>query len=335
MSDCIARRQALASLWGAALVGSVPVLAQAQAQASALRFSGAYGDAVFHTQNLRQFARRVAELAGSPVELGVNSQLKPMAEVLPALETGELAFGEVLMSSYGAKYPLLAIDSLPFIVRGFEDAAHMWEASRKAVGDEMLAHGVRVLYAVPWPGQGLYSRSVVNQLSDLKGLRLRVYNDATKRLAEMSGATTTTIAAQDLSKAIETGQVDAMVTSSTTGVDSQAWKFMRFFVDLRAWIPKNMVCVSEKVWTGFNPTVRQSLLEAAKQAETQGWQLARSADEAAKKQLAEQRVQVLPPTAELRRTLDQLGERFGREWAQKAGITGTQSLLGYYARRGG
>jgi len=333
VSDCIARRQALASLWGAALLGSGSGLAQAQA--SALRFSGAYGDAVFHTQNLRQFARRVAELAGSPVELGVNSQLKPMAEVLPALETGELAFGEVLMSSYGAKYPLLAIDSLPFIVRGFEDAAHMWEASRKAVGEELLAHGVRVLYAVPWPGQGLYSRIAVNQLSDLKGLRFRVYNDATKRLAELSGATAATIAAQDLSKAIETGQVDAMVTSSTTGVDSQAWKYMKFFVDLRAWIPKNMVCVSEKVWNGFSPAVRQSLLEAAKQAETQGWQMARSADEAAKKQLAEQRVQVVPPTAELRRTLDQLGERFGREWAQKAGITGTQALLGYYARRGG
>ena len=91
MSDCIARRQALASLWGAALFGSGSVLAQPQA--FALRFSGAYGDAVFHTQNLRQFARRVAELAGSPVELGVNSQLKPMAEVLPALEKGELAFG--------------------------------------------------------------------------------------------------------------------------------------------------------------------------------------------------------------------------------------------------
>lgn len=330
MSDSIARRQALASLWGAALFGSGSVLAQAPS----LRFSGAYGDAVFHTQNLRQFARRVTEIVGVPVELGVNSQLKPMAEVLPALEKGELAFGEVLMSSYGAKYPLLTMDSLPFLVRGFEDAAHMWEASRKAVDDEMLAHGVRVLYAVPWPGQGLYSRTAVNQLSDLKGLRLRVYNDATKRLAELSGATPTTIAAQDLSKAIETGQVDAMLTSSTTGVDSQAWKAMRFFIDLRAWIPKNMVCVSEKVWNGFKPAVRQSLLEAAKQAETQGWQMARSADEVAKKQLIEQRVQVVPPSAELRRTLDQMGERFGREWSHKAGITSTQALLGYYARRG-
>jgi TRAP-type C4-dicarboxylate transport system substrate-binding protein len=170
-----------------------------------------------------------------------------------------------------------------------------------------------------WLRQGLYCRAAPSTSSGLRGLRLRVYNDATKRLAELSGATAVTIAAQDLGKAIETGQVDAMLTSSTTGVDSQAWKAMKFFTDMRAWIPKNMVCVSEKVWKGFSPAVQKSLLEAAKQAETQGWQLARSADETAKKQLADQRVQVVPPTADLRRTLDQLASA-GREWAQKAGI---------------
>lgn len=332
MSDCLARRQALASLgWGAlALSAAGPVLAQAPA----LRFSGAYGDAVFHTQNLRQFARRASELLARPIELSVNAQLKPMAEVLPALASGELAFGEVLMSSYGGKYPLLAMDSLPFIVRGFEDASYMWESSRQVISDDLLSRGVRLLYAVPWPGQGLYSRTPVTLLSDLKGLRFRVYNDTTKRLAELSGAVPTTIAAQDLSKALEAGQVDAMMTSSTTGVDSQAWKAMKYFVDLRAWIPKNMVCVSEKVWQGFSPSQQKELLQAAHQAELQGWQMARDADEAAKKLLTEQKIRVMLPTAELRRTLDQLGERFGREWAQKAGIPGTQALLGYYGRRG-
>jgi TRAP-type C4-dicarboxylate transport system substrate-binding protein len=143
VSDCLARRQALASLgWGAlALSAAGPVLAQAPA----LRFSGAYGDAVFHTQNLRQFARRASELLARPIELSVNAQLKPMAEVLPALASGELAFGEVLMSSYGSKYPLLAMDSLPFIVRGFEDASHMWESSRQVISDDLLSRGVRLL----------------------------------------------------------------------------------------------------------------------------------------------------------------------------------------------
>jgi TRAP-type C4-dicarboxylate transport system substrate-binding protein len=71
-----------------------------------------------------------------------------------------------------------------------------------------------------WLRQGLYCRAAPSTSSGLRGLRLRVYNDATKRLAELS-ATAVTIAAQDLGKAIETGQVDAMLTSSTTGVTAR------------------------------------------------------------------------------------------------------------------
>ena len=328
----VGRRQALAALGaGAVWAAGRP----AQAQALPLRCSGSYGEGVFHTQNLQAFARQAGELSKGAVQIEVtpNARLKPMKDVLPALSKGEMAFGEVLMSSYGAQHPLLAIDSLPFIVRSFEDAARMWEASRPAIEAEMAGQGVRVLYAVPWPGQGLYSRTPVNLLQDLKGLKFRVYNDATKRLAELSGAVPVNIAANDLPKAIESGQVDAMLTSSTTGVDSQAWKAMGYFLDLRAWIPKNMVCVSESIWKTLSPDARNAVLEAAKQAETRGWQMARAADDAAKKQLAEQKIKVGLASADFRRTLDLLGERFGREWSQKAGLASTSALLGYYTSR--
>ena len=320
---------------GLALPGASAWLPAQAGASAALHCSGAYGEAVFHTQNLRAFVAQAMELSKGKLQIEVtaNSQLKPMTAVLPAVSSGELAFGEVVMSAYGAQYPLLSLDSLPFIVRGYEDAALMWDSSRQLISEEMLQHGIRVLYAVPWPGQGLFCRTPVNQLADLKGQRLRVYNETTKRLAELSGAVGATIEAADLPKAIEAGQVDAMLTSSPTGVDSQAWKAMKYFIDLRAWIPKNMVCVSEKVWQGFSPEVQQALLSAAKTAETRGWQLSRSADEAAKKQLVEQKMQVVLPGAELRRTLDALGERFGREWTHKAGVGGTQALLAFYSQR--
>ncbi|MBV8619708.1 MAG: TRAP transporter substrate-binding protein [Curvibacter sp.] len=329
VSDGIQRRQVLLAL-------AVPALGAVEARAaSALKCSGAYGESVFHTQNLRTFVTQAVDLAHGALQIEVtaNSQLKPMTAVLPALSSGELAFGEVVMSAYGSQYPLLSLDSLPFIVRGYEDAAVLWDSSRQLIGEEMLHHGIRVLYAVPWPGQGLFCRSPVNQLGDLKGQRLRVYNDTTRRLAELSGAVAATIEAADLPRAIDAGQVDAMLTSSPTGVDSQAWKSMKYFIDLRAWIPKNMVCVSDKVWQGLSADAQQALLGAAKEAETRGWQMSRVADEMAKKQLAEQKMQVLPPSAELRRTLDNLGEHFGREWSHKAGVGGTQALLAFYSRR--
>ena len=97
-----------------------------------LQLSAAYGDGIFHTQNLRNFAARVGADTQHALEIDVvsNSALKPMAQVLPALKRNEIQFGEVLMSSYVDIHPLLAMDSLPFIVRGFDEAARLWQLTR-------------------------------------------------------------------------------------------------------------------------------------------------------------------------------------------------------------
>ncbi len=331
------RRQALATLGAAAGAGMAAWLpTAAQAATTTLQCAGAYTDALFHTQNLRQFARQAGEASQGTLQIEVisNAKLMPMTEVIPALSKGELAIGEIFMSNFAQQYPLLGIDSLPFIVRSFEDAQRLWKVTREPIRALLQEQGIRVLYAAPWPGQGLFARTPVNRLEDLKGQRLRVNNDATKFMAEVAGATPVDIAANNLAKAIQDGQVDAMVTSSTTGVDSQSWNAMGIFVDMRAWIPKNLILMSEKRWAQLPEDVRKALETAAAQAEARGWQLARSADEAAQRVLAERGTKISQPSFELRRTLDLMGEKFAREWSGKAGVGGARALISYYAPAG-
>ncbi|MBK0112494.1 MULTISPECIES: TRAP transporter substrate-binding protein [unclassified Delftia] len=301
-----------------------------------LQLSAAYGDGIFHTQNLRNFAARVGADTQQALEIDVvsNSALKPMAQVLPALKRNEIQFGEVLMSSYVDIHPLLAMDSLPFIVRGFDEAAHLWQLTRPVLQEFLLAQqGVRLLFAVPWPAQGLFCRRPVNSIVDLRGLRLRVQSDATKRLAELWGAQPVVLAAGDLGMVLEQGGIDAMVSSSATGVDSQAWKTMKVFLDIKAWIPKNMLCVSELAWKGFAEPERQAISRAAALAEKEGWALAQQADELGKKVLVDNKMSVTAPSADLRRMLDLMGERFGREWVAKAGSSNMSVLMEYNKKR--
>lgn len=329
----LSRRTTLSCLGVAALQLSA---APARSASRRLSLSAAYGDAVFHTQNLRSLAERITATTRHALEIEVvsNSALRPMDQVLPALQRNDIAFGEVLMSAYAHLHPLLGMDSLPFMVRGFDDAQRLWQLTRPGIQEYLLSRqGVRLLCAVPWPPQGLFCRRPVHTIADLKGLKLRIQSDWTRRLAELWGAQPLVIAASDLSRSLEQGSLDAMLSSSTTGVDSQAWKSMKVFLDIKAWIPKNMLCVSEKAWKGFADTERQAITQAAALAESQGWELARQADELGKRTLMDNKILVAAPSADLRRMLDLVGERFGREWVAKAGSGNMAVLMEYHKKK--
>ena len=332
------RRKLLTALCSSTVAGASGlghVIAQA-ATTTSLQCSGAYSDSLFHTQNLKQFAQQVGTLSQGAVQIDVvsNSKLMPMKEVMPALSKGDLAMGEIFMSNFSQQYPLFAIDSLPFIVRNSDDAKRLWNATRPPIEALLKKQGIRLLYAAPWPGQGLFAHNPINRLADLKGLKFRVNNEATVFISDMSGASSVDIAANNLLKAIQNGQVDVMVTSSTTGVDSQAWNAMGTFMDVHAWIPKNLILFSEQHWAKLPEPTKKAIETSAKQAEERGWQLAKDADDAAQKVLAGHGVKILPPSYELRRELNSVGEKFARGWAKNAGVDSSSALIGYYFAKG-
>ena len=330
MINVPSRRRAVLGFIGAVAVGPQAIFAK-----QAYACSGSYSDGVFHTINLRQFAQALERTSNGDVQLEVtpNAQLMPMGQVLPSLSAGKLAFGEVLMSSYGAEDPLLAFDSLPFVLNNVNQANRMWEVSRKPIEEALLQRGVRVLYAVPWPAQNLFSRIPITRLEDLKGLRFRVYNDTSARVAEAAGAAPVAITAADLPSAVEAGRVDAMITSSITAVDCQAWRSMTNMVACAAWVPKNMVCISEAVWKSLNSRVQSAVMASAREAEERGWRMSREADEQAQKLLIQKKVQIVATPPELRRSLEHISERACSAWSRRAGFAGSQVFLSYYSQK--
>ena len=68
--------------------------------------------------------------------------------------------------------------------------------------------GMMLLYAVPWPPQGIYTKKPINSAADLKGLKWRAYSPATARIAELVGAQPVTVQAAELSQAMATGVIE-------------------------------------------------------------------------------------------------------------------------------
>ena len=83
------------------------------------------------------------------------------------------------------------------------------------------AQGLKVLFAVPWPPQGIYAKKELNTVDDMKGLKWRSYNVGTARIGELVGAQSVTIQAAELPQALATGVVNSFMSSGATGYHFQ------------------------------------------------------------------------------------------------------------------
>ncbi|NJN47059.1 MAG: TRAP transporter substrate-binding protein, partial [Candidatus Competibacteraceae bacterium] len=253
-------------------------------------------------------------------------------QIKRAVQTGQVQAGEVFISILGNEDPLYTVDSIPFLATDYAQAKTLWQASRQLIEQRLAKDGLILLYAVPWPAQGLYVSKPVATIDDLGGLKFRAYNKATSRLAQLVGAVPTQIEVPEIPQAFATGLVEAMITSPTTGVNSKAWDFVKHFYDLQAWIPKNMIIVNRRQFDALDEASQQAVRDAAAKAEQRGWKISMAEGEAMKKELADNGMSVAPPSAELKAELLKIGATMTDEWLQETGEDGKAVLDAYRAQ---
>ncbi|MFC3853591.1 TRAP transporter substrate-binding protein [Salinispirillum marinum] len=293
-----------------------------------------YGDGVHHTINIKQFAEDISNATNGALSITVHSgaSLFPQGEIHRAVRTGQAQAGELFMANMGNSNPVFEIDNIPFLASDWDSARALWEVSRPAVEAHLASEGIRFLFAVPWPAQGIYSQTPINTIEDISGLRMRAYSPMTTELSMLLNASPTTVQTPEIPTAFSTGMINSMVTSPSTGVSSQAWDFVNHYTDVQAWIPKNMVFVNERAFNRLSADVQAAVLEAAAAAETRGWEMAIAEAETATQRLADEGMQISTPTAELRSALEAIGQEMGGTWAAKAGAEGISILEAYYSR---
>ena len=98
----------------------------------------------------------------------------------------------------------------------------------------------------------------------------------------------TKIEAAEISQAFSTGAVESMITSPTTGKNSKIWENgVKYFYDIAAWFPKNMVIVNKDSWNKLDKATQDLVMQQAALAERKGWQLSKQGNVGDKKALAE------------------------------------------------
>ena len=171
---------------------------------------------------------------------------------------------------------------------------------------------------MPWPPQGLYTNKKIATVDDLKGLKFRSYNAALEKFASLAGAAPTQVEVPDIPQAFSTGQVEAMITSPSTGANGKAWDYVSHYTPINAWVPKNIVVVNKAAFEALDEATRTAVLEAAAAAETRGWEMSMKETDAQTAVLKENGMSVVEPSAELLQGLMKIGEQMQTEWQESA-----------------
>ena len=283
-----------------------------------------YGDGTHQTQVARSFAEEVNANSNGKLTINVHSggSLIKHPEIHRAVKSRQVQIGEVFIGRLGNTDPIFKLDNIPFLATDFDTAEKLYKASRGALEKALAKDRLMLLYTSPWPAQDLYSNKPVSSLADLEGLKMRAYSPTTSRLADLMGTTPVNIPFSDVAQAFTTNAIDAMVTSPSTGVNSQSWDYISHFTTINAWIPKNMMFVNQRVFDRLDDDTKQVILTAAANAEKKGWELGRKLAVEHTDMLRENGMVVSAPSEKLQGELRAIGEVMVDEWLQEAGAEG-------------
>jgi TRAP-type transport system periplasmic protein len=293
-----------------------------------------YGVNSFQTENVQLFANEVDKATNGKLKITLhpNGSLYKANEIKRAVQTGQTPAGEFILSGASNENALFGIDSIPFLATDYGQARKLYTASKPALDKLLAGQGMKLLFSVPWPGQSLYSVKEIKGPQDLQGTKMRAYNPATTRIAQLLKAQPTTIQLAELGQALATGTVENFLTSSASGVENKLFEQTKFFYTVNAWLPRNATVVNQKAFDALDKTTQDAVLKAAAAAESRGWAISEQKDSDFVKELGAKGMRVAQPSDSLRKELMAIGETMTADWLKTAGADG-QAIVDTFRKK--
>ena len=291
----------------------------------------AYATSSFHSENLVQFASDVDKATAGKLKIAVhaNASLFKANEIKRAVQGGQAPIGEILLANFENENPIYGADGVPFLASSYADAKKLAAAQKPALDKLLAAQGMKLLYTVAWPPQGIFINKEISSVAEMRGLKWRAYSPATAKIAELIGAQPVTIQAAELSQSLATGVINSYMSSGATGYDTKTYESIKYFYDTQAWLPKNAVIVNKKAFDALDPAAQSGLLKAAADAETRGWKVSQEKNDWYTKALTEKGMKIVKPSPKLLADLKQVGSIMLADWQRKAGPDGVELLANF------
>lgn len=314
-----------------AFVGALLFAVAAPAPAADLKMASGYPDANYLTQTVRDFIADAGQRSGGSlnIELHNNQTLVKLPDMMRAVQTNQVALSDVRLGNYGNQDPVYILDAIPFLAGDYDSAQKLWQASRQYLTDSFAQRGMKVLFAMWNPPQAFYTLKPVSSAEDLAGLKMRVYSTETRRMGELLKAEPLIVQFGEIPQAFSTGLINAMFTSPQTGIDTQAWDFVKHLTMVGALFTKQVVVINADVFAKLSKAEQDALVEAGKAAEQAGFERMKALTTEQLALMTEKGVQVAQASPEFIEQLKRVGVQMEDDWKAKASA-GQRAVLDAY-----
>ncbi|WP_171962999.1 TRAP transporter substrate-binding protein [Bordetella trematum] len=304
--------------WIATLSLALPAAA-AHAQTTWTMASG-YPENSFFTQNIRQFISEVEKESGGrlKIDLRPNDTLIKHDAIKRAVQTGQIQAGEVRLGVHGNEDPVYALDGLPNIAGNYDEAWMLMQAQQPYLEKILGRHNMRAIAFVAWPGQGLYTKTPLASPEDFKGKRLRIYSQPTLKMGQMLGFQATILPFAEVPQAFATGLIDSLFTSAQTGIDTQAWDNVKYFMYTGTLHNKNMLVVNERALKRLDDDLQKIVLEAGERASKRGFEMSRKASDDTIATLRQHGMEVSEAPESILKKFSEVGQAMIEDWRKTA-----------------
>ncbi|MEM4986053.1 TRAP transporter substrate-binding protein DctP [Collimonas sp. H4R21] len=194
------------------------------AQSGALKIShqfpgGTISEGDFRDRLTRMFAAEVGKRTNGSLKFEIypGSSLMKTNSQFSALRKGALDFSLVPLNYAGGEVPEVNIGLMPGLVTSYEQGA-AWKNSEvgKELSRILLEKGVIIVSWI-WQAGGVASRGKpIVDPADAKGLKVRGGSREMDLILKEAGAAVVTLPSNEIYAAMQTGAMDAAMTSSTS-----------------------------------------------------------------------------------------------------------------------
>lgn len=281
-------------------------------------------NAIYPAKNLHTLgAQKYAQLVKEYTDGSVNIVVHPGGSLvkgnpLKAVKDGTVAMTDMFIPFTAGGGKSFGISALPFIASNYDEAYKLYQASKPAYDATAKKWNQKILYAVSWPPSGIYTMNAINSTADFKDVKARTYDRNSANFVNMVGGSSVALPWGEVYSALQTGMVNAVLTSSASGKDGSFWEVLKHFTKISYAYPLQAVTINLDYWNSLSKAQQDALTKAASEVEALQWEASKKEDEVALKMLADNGMVISEPSAELKAELDKVAAKMLEEYLSDA-----------------